>query len=407
MNILFLSISTAISDINNRGIYPDLFRYIAKQGHNLYIVCPFERRYNIPTKLTQKGNVNIVGVKCLNITKSNIFEKGVSTLLIEIQFKNAINKYFEGIVFDLILYSTPPITFNSLIESLKKKHSAKTYLMLKDIFPQNAVDLSIMKNNGILYRYFRNQEKKLYKISDWIGCMSPENINYIKKHNPELDSTKITLCPNAIEVFERGADYILDIRKKYRIPDDSVVFLFGGNLGIGQGIEFMLKALEANLNQKGVFFVIVGSGNRYFQINKWFEQMAPNNVLLLNSLPRSEYDLLEASCDVGMVFLSNKFTIPNFPSRTLAYLEAKLPLLVCTDEVSDLGYIAEQNKFGKYCLSGDLVKFNQIINFYLSDKLRLKKMGINGYNYLINNYTVEILYKLIFDKVSLLNPDKE
>jgi glycosyltransferase involved in cell wall biosynthesis len=399
MNILFLSISTAISDLNNRGIYPDLLRYMANQGHEVFIVCPFERRTKKSTTLKEYENVHILGVKTLNITKSNFIEKGFATLIIEKQFKNAINKYFDGIAFDLILYSTPPITFNSLIESLKKKHTAKTYLMLKDIFPQNAVDLSLMKNNGILYKYFRNQEKKLYKISDWIGCMSPENINYLKKHNSELDFTKITICPNAIEIFDREVTSVSNIRKNYGIPDESVVFIFGGNLGVGQGIEFMLSALESNINREGVFFVIVGSGNRYVQINKWFEDMAPQNAILLNSLPRSEYDLLEASCDVGMVFLSNKFTIPNFPSRTLAYLEAKLPLLVCTDDISDLGSIAEQNKFGKYCLSGDLLKFNQIINFYYSDKLRLKSMGINGYNYLINNYSVEIAYKSIICKI--------
>jgi hypothetical protein len=159
MNILFLSISTAISDINNRGIYPDLLRYFSNMGHEVYIVCPFERRTQKQTSLKELDNVKTLGVKTLNITKSNPAEKLIATLLIEMQFERAINKYFNSVKFDLILYTTPPITFNSLISKLKTKHSANTYLMLKDIFPQNAVDIAFMKEDGLLHRYFKNKEK--------------------------------------------------------------------------------------------------------------------------------------------------------------------------------------------------------------------------------------------------------
>jgi aspartate 1-decarboxylase len=54
--------------------------------------------------------------------------------------------------------------------------------MLKDIFPQNAVDLGMIKTTGIkslLYKYFRRKEKGLYFISDRIGCMSQANVDYV------------------------------------------------------------------------------------------------------------------------------------------------------------------------------------------------------------------------------------
>ena len=145
MNILFLSISSAVSDLNNRGIYPDLIRLFAANNHGVYIVCPSERRFNKKAKYMTNGNVNTLEVKTLNITKSNFIEKGIATFLIENQYSRAINKYFTSIKFDLILYVTPPISFNSLINKLKIKHKCKSYLMLKDIFPQNAVDLGLIK----------------------------------------------------------------------------------------------------------------------------------------------------------------------------------------------------------------------------------------------------------------------
>ena len=60
--------------------------------------------------------VRILKVKTLNIQKTNVIEKGVGTLLVESQFKNAIKKHFGGIKFDLITYSTPPITFTNVVK---------------------------------------------------------------------------------------------------------------------------------------------------------------------------------------------------------------------------------------------------------------------------------------------------
>ena len=99
-----------------------------------------------------------------NITKTNLIEKGISTLRISSQYKSAIKKYFSDVKLDLILYSTPPITLVNCIEYVKKRDGAKTYLLLKDIFPQNAVDLGMMQKSGVkglLYKYFRCKEKKL------------------------------------------------------------------------------------------------------------------------------------------------------------------------------------------------------------------------------------------------------
>lgn len=396
MKVLFLSISSAISDINNRGIYPDLCRYIAQQGHELFIVCPFERRFNKKSTLLVHDNVNILGVETLNITKSNIIEKGIATLLIEFQFKNAIKKYFKGIKFDLILYTTPPITFNNIIRELKQEHGSITYLMLKDIFPQNALDLGLMKLNSLLYKMFRKREKELYAISDFIGCMSKANVDYLIKNEPSINKSKIGICPNSIEVRDRflnlDRDFILD---KYSIPKNKTIFIYGGNLGVPQGIPFLIEILESNKNKQDVFFIIVGSGNKDYLIRNWIKDNQPLNIKFIPMLNRLDYDLLEASCDVGMIFLDKRFTIPNFPSRMLAYMEAKLPLLIASDTVSDAGTLASENGFGKWSEAGDIKKFNENLDFYVKDKLIRKEMGLKAFEFLLNNFSVINSYESI------------
>ena len=399
MKVLFLSISTAVSNLNNRGIYPDLLRYIAKQGHEVYIVCPFERRTNKKTNLAVSQNVHILGVKILNITKSNSIEKLLATLLIQRQFEDGIEKYFWDIKFDLILYTTPPITLNSLIKKLKSKHKAKTYLMLKDIFPQNAIDLGMIRKNGFLHKYFEKKEKDLYQVSDFIGCMSPANISYLLRNQKDLNKRKLVLCPNAIEVINRDVVERINILKKYRIPEDKTVFLYGGNLGAPQGISSLVKVLEKNINREDCFFLIVGSGNKSFMVADYIKSNNPDNVLYLPMLARNEYDELEACCDVGMIFLDHRFTIPNFPSRMLAYLECKLPLLIATDGNTDIGKIAEDNTFGVFSLSNDIDDICSKIDYYIDNKEQRVNMGINGYAYLMSNYQVSHAYNSIINSV--------
>ncbi|MCK6611985.1 MAG: glycosyltransferase family 4 protein [Bacteroidia bacterium] len=399
MNVLFLSVSTAVSNINNRGIYPDLLRYFVRMGHTVYIVCPFERRTKKSTALTVESNVFTLGVETLNITKSNSIEKFFATLLIEKQFERSIQKHFQNIKFDLILYTTPPITFNSLIGRLKHKHSARTYLMLKDIFPQNAVDLGLIKKNGLLYRFFRNKEKSLYDISDFIGCMSPANVDYVLNHNPSVNKEKVGLCPNAIEVIDRKKNIKDDLFQKYGIPANKKIFLYSGNLGIGQGIEFLIECLKECRDVKDAHFLIIGSGNRAELLKKWISNGHPKNVQFLDYLPKADFDLIEAWCDVGLVFLDYRFTIPNFPSRVLSYMEAGLPVIVCSDTVSDLGKIAEKNNFGFFCRSNDTVTFRKAVDTFSGSEKLIKDMGENSKKFLIGNFTTSIAYNNIISSI--------
>lgn len=179
MNMIFLTLSR-MTDIRERGIYTDLMRKFWEEGHRVYIVFPEERRFHQSTSFVEQEGIHLLGVRTLNIQKTHIVEKGIGTILLESQFKRAIRKYLADVRFDLILYSTPPITFTNVVRFLKKRNpGAISYLLLKDIFPQNAVDLRMFSKRSLFYAYFRRKEIGLYKSSDYIGCMSPANVDFI------------------------------------------------------------------------------------------------------------------------------------------------------------------------------------------------------------------------------------
>jgi glycosyltransferase involved in cell wall biosynthesis len=394
VNILFIT-SAKIHSINDRAIYPDLLRKFRNEGHHVFILTPTERRFKKKTNLTEEDGCKILSIWTPNLQKTNLFEKTISTLSIEYLFTKAYNKFFQEQKFDLILYSTPPITFTNLIKYIKSKTDAKTYLLLKDIFPQNAVDLKMFNQQSLIYKYFRNKERELYRISDHIGCMSEQNKKYVLKNNPDLAKTKVEVNPNSIFLsFEKE-----ESKSKPKIcdflPKDKVIFVYGGNLGRPQGLDFLLKVIESTEIYSNVFFLIVGSGTESQRISNWFKKNKPINALLIDYLPQEEYDVLLEFCHVGLVFLNPDFTIPNYPSRILSYMNKRLPILFAVDKNTDVGKDAEIGNYGYNCVNGDLSTFKKYIHLLSNDVELRNKMGNNAYNRLKKDFNVDYSYKLI------------
>ncbi len=403
MKVLFLTMGI-FPHIRDNNIYADLMRKFRKEGHNVYIISPCERREGKDTYLTEDDGVHFLRVKTLNIQKTNVIEKGVGQLLLEKQFMTALKKYFGNVKFDIILYSTPPITFTKVIKWTKRQCGGMAYLMLKDIFPQNAIDLGLLSKTGLkgfLYRSFKKKEEKLYRISDYIGCMSPANVTYLMKNNPWLDPKKIEICPNSYEVPSEERKELASnrtaIREKYNLPADKPIFIYGGNLGKPQGIPFLIECLDANKNREDCHLLVIGNGFEYERLKNWYDENHPKSVSIFRGLTTEDYEQLTAACDVGLIFLDYHFSIPNFPSRLLPYLICKKPILACTDPVSDVGEIAVKNEFGFYCESNDVNAFTFIVDEIL--KADIKQMGENAYQFFLNNYTVDHSYEAIMKHV--------
>lgn len=388
MNILFLTL-LGMEDIDQGGIYTDLVKELAGHGLNMYVVSPREKRSNLSTELFRKDNMNILLVKTGNITKTNFIEKGISTINIERKYLSAIRKFFKGVHFDMLMYSTPPITFEKVVKHFKHKHGSLTYLMLKDIFPQNAVDMGLINPGSLIYQYFRRKEQRIYAISDYIGCMSSANISYVLKNNPELDKKKIELFPNTIKVMpQRPKVHTYKIRERFGIPLDKTVFVFGGNLGVPQGIDFLIDCIKELRSYEQAFFVIIGDGTERERIEAKIKRLKLYNINVFQYLPKEEYDDLILQCDVGLVMLDKRFTIPNFPSRTLAYMDVAIPILAATDMASDIKDLLNEAQCGLWAYSGDKNNFlNQVKYLCENQNLRIQ-FGQNGRKYLEEHFDV-------------------
>ena len=358
-----------------------------------------EKRYGLETQLSKENEVNVLRIKTGNMFGVSFIEKGITNLTLGSIFKKEINKYFNNIKFDLVIHHTPPITFTPVIDYLKVKYKTKSYLILRDIFPQNAKDLGIIKNR-LLFNFFRKKEEVLYKNSDFIGCMSQGNIEYIEKYNSKVDKDKLHILKNWGKIKPILSINKKDIRQKYGFSENDFILVFGGNMGKPQGLEFLLKLAKEYINKKDIKFLLIGKGNEKNKLQSIKENEKLDNVIFLDFIPRVEYELLTGACDVGVVSLHSCFTIPNIPSKTVDYCKLSLPILAVVDKNTDYPEILEKEaKCGLTSIYGDLEKYKENLEkLYNNFELR-KELGKNGRLYYENELGVEKAYEIIMKQI--------
>ena len=273
--------------------------------------------------------------------------------------------------------------------------------MLKDIFPQNAVDLGMMRKRGLkapIYWYFRRMERRLYGISDQIGCMSQANVEYIKRHEPQIPAEKLHVCPNAFEPQKIcvSDDQKKRIRQKYDLPTDKKLFLYGGNLGKPQAVPYIIECMKAVAHKNDCFFVICGTGTEYGLLEAYVRESNQANLKLIPGLPRKDYEDFVGCADVGLIFLDHRFTIPNFPSRLLSYMQKSTPVIACTDPVTDVGRVICEGGFGWWCESNDAGAFVSCVEKALQSDLT--QMGQKGFAYLEEHFNVKNVVDVMIDR---------
>jgi glycosyltransferase involved in cell wall biosynthesis len=393
MRVLFLFLNLPDLEKDN-NLYGDLALEFADRGHEVFVATLLEARNRKRTFETRQKGIRILFVRSADLFNVGFVKKGISLLALQRNFKRAIGKHWKGLEFDLVIYPTPPISFLGVIRWLRKRSRCRTYLILRDIFPQNAVDVGII-SKGPVYGYFRAMEKGLYAASDRIGCMSPKNVEYVLGHNA-LPRDKVGLLPNWRRIRDLSAFEGRDFRNEMGLGRRTVA-VFGGVIGIAQEIEFLLDLARLYRDSETVCFLIIGDGNRYGRVAEIVRRDGLSNVVLRRKVSSDEFAALLKHCDIGLVNLNRHFTIPNYPSKVLDYFEASLPVLAATDPSTDFGQLLDDSGAGLHCLTGDLGSYACNFETLVSDLLLRIRMGSNGRKYLESHLTVDRAYRTIMD----------
>lgn len=401
MNILFI-FSRHSENPNDSTLTKDLSDEFFKQGNNVTVVTLLEKKYKRETELKKENGYEILRVKTGNYFNiGNKFEKGMTVLTMASDLKKGIIKHLGDRKYDLIITHTPFVSTEKLINPLKEYFKCPAYLILWDIFPQNAKDIGIL-NNNLLFSYFKYNEKKMFLAYDCIWCMSEGNVNYLKENYSYLDKNKIKLLRNWAIIKPNVEINKKEIRNKYGFSEDEFIAIFGGNMGKPQKLENILSLAEKSLKNKKIKFLFIGNGSEKERLEKLTKENNLSNITFINQVPREDYEKITASCDVGLVSLDERFTVPNFPSKTTDYFKLSLPILASLDRCAteDYGnFLQNKVKGGLFAEAGNTEGlYNQLMKLYNDESLR-KTLGNNGRKYYEEYLGVDKAYETIMNEI--------
>lgn len=372
-------------------MYNSLIMEFVRMGHEVVVITPI---YHGKSKIVEEDGLRVLYFNSFPMINIDLIRKGIANIVFPFKCLFGIKQFIKSEIFDLILMTTPPLGFYKPINYLiKKNKNAIFYLILRDIHPEGAKFIGLDKIKPV-YNFFRRIEKNLYKKANYIGCMSPRNISFIAERNGYINDIKLKMLPNwgTIIHYEQPKK---DIKFNYNL-DGKFIVLYGGNMGIPQNLDILLRLAERKSFLSDVVFVLIGRGTEKNKLEKQAQSMNLRNIRFMEYIPHDDYFEIMKICDVGFISLHPNAPIPCIPSKTLSYFGAKLPILASIDPLTDYGeYMLENSNSGYWSLATDFEGLSANFDrLYYNADLR-KSMGENGYNYLLNNFSTRKAYQEI------------
>lgn len=394
MNILFLFCHLSSLESNN-GLFVQLINEFKLHGHH---ICVSTRGQGIKrTVLTCENGINVLRIKSHEFTGvSNNVKKALAYQEYVLKQRYYTKRYFKNEKFDLIVSHSLPPELAYIVGGLKRYFKCPLYLIQSDYTWQDAVSFGFFSKRSPIALYYRFWEKRMIKQADYIGCPTKGNYDFIKGFYPFVKDEKFDYLPFWLNEIKVEPDYAL---KKDLGLDDKFTVIYGGSVGKAQRIEHIVELAEACKEYKDIAFVILGRGFYLEVIKGMVKSKNLENVVFQSFLPQEQYLRFLAACDVGLIILNEKLGTPNFPSKSLSYLNMQVPILAALDYVTDFGEYLENNKAGLWAHSDDIAALKKkLTSYYDSPELR-EQVRTNGYRLFKEQLTTEQAYKTIIKKI--------
>ena len=394
MNVLFLFVYLPQID-SYSGLFTQLINEFKKNGHNVYVSAK-GKDINMSEVVTE-NSIPVLRIKSHAFTgvSSNV-KKALAYQEYALKQRYYTKKFFTNEKIDLIISHSLPPELGYIVGGLKRFFKCPFYLIQTDFIWQDAVAFGYFGKNNPIALYYRFWEKQMFKEADYIGCPTKGNVDFIKQYYPKIQDKRFDFLPfwaNEITVKEKnGLKEQMGLKNKF-------VVVYGGSVGVAQRIEHVVELAEACKEYKDIVFVILGKGAYLDVIKGMVNEKGLSNVEFKAFLPQEQYLAFLASCDVGLIILNEKMATPNFPSKSLSYLNMRVPILAALDHTTDFGEYLVENNAGLWGYSDDIFTLkDRLLSYYNSKELR-EQVKENGYRLFKEELTTARAYERIINKV--------
>ena len=381
----------------------DLCLELQNRGHEISVLTgkpnypngQFFAGYNFFSKIKEKYN-GVTVYRASLIPRGNGGSLNLILNYLSFAFFACVRLFSITENFDkIIVYQLSPATVGFPGLLAKWKFKAKLYFYIQDLWPESLVDAGGLNSKYIL-RIINSMMNLFYDKSTQIWVQSTGFVQYLESKG--VDKSKIKYLPNTVESFYKP-EKIQENYKFYFPLGFNIVF--AGNIGVAQDFDTIINAAILLKNKNiNVHWIIIGDGREKSKIIEKIKTLNYNEYFhFLGSFPSSEMPFFFACADALLVSLkSSKIFSLTIPSKLQSYLACGKPIIGNLDGIA-ASIISESNS-GLCASSGDenSLAYN-VEALYNLDFEKREQLGLNAYNYYLNNFDRDIVYNKLEDNL--------
>ncbi len=328
----------------------DLAREFIRQGHELTVLLP-DADLGHPWVLENFEGMQVLRLRSLQTKDINYLRRTVGEWLMpRAMWRNLCLSPLARQQWGGIVWYSPSIFHGPLVRALKRQSGCRGYLIIRDIFPEWAVDIGILKPR-LAYRFFKRIARQQYEVADIIGVQTPGNLDYFRQwHQARMG--------RSLEVLQNWLGKPASARCPIRIEETPLagrtVFVYAGNMGVAQGMDILLDLADRIKARNYIGFLFVGRGNDAKRLKESAEMRGLANVFFHDEIDPDEIPDLYAQCDAGLVALDPRHNSHNIPGKFLTYMQNGLPVLANVNAGNDIANIIRDENVGEVCESNSL-----------------------------------------------------
>jgi len=371
----------------------ELAEELIKRGHIVSVITSWPK-YNLDQRLMNRSfmgiedenGIRVIRVKTLPHHNVNYLLRALAQLVMPFQFIYKLSQLRINV--DAVVVYSPPLPL-ALVGVWLKSKSAKFILNVQDLFPQNAIDLGILKNSCQI-KLFRALERYAYTNSNVITVHSEGNRQSILKEYP-LFETKINILHNWVDIEHHRLkkNISIDFRKKWDLNVNNIA-IFAGVMGPSQNLELILSIAKNLRDEKNLLFLLVGDGIERSRLETLAFKRGITNVKFKNFISREDYPDLLKICSIGLVCLSPHNSTPVVPGKILGYMASALPIAAFLHSQSDGHHIIRESNCGVSACSNDLTACTNAMKSLLSRADRFAIIGQSGLAYAETHFSKDV-----------------
>lgn len=385
MRILLLVVYYLPSTMSSAKLMHDLAVEFRRQGHEPVVMAPDEN-IGSDREVSVEHGIEVVRIRTGRIKSASRALRAINEIRLSGTLWARGKEYLDrkgGI--DLVVYYSPTIFFGGLVARLRSTYGCSSYLVLRDIFPKWALDAGVMKE-GLIYRYFRRKEIEQYDAADVIGVQSPANLSYFME-DPVLRARRVEVLYNWTALQEKGIP-VSHYRDQLGLKG-KVVFFYGGNIGVAQDVDNMVRLAQDLRNEERAHFLFVGDGSESGRLRSMISGLGLANMTVHGAVAQDEYLAMLSEFDVGLISLDRRLRTQNFPGKMLGYMYHSLPILASINPGNDLREILEGHGAGLVSVNGEDNALRDNAIRLLRDEGLRRRMGLNARRLLDETFSVE------------------